>query len=58
VRSSLENLLQRSNFEDLCEKWRSFERKEGVWVMFLMEEYGKNLMVKNKIFSQKREILV
>jgi hypothetical protein len=30
VRSSLENLLQRSNFEDLCEKWRSFERKEGV----------------------------
>jgi hypothetical protein len=30
VRSSLENLVQRSNFEDLCEKWRFFERKEGV----------------------------
>jgi hypothetical protein len=28
------------------------------WVMFLMEEYGKNLMVKNNFFSQKREMMV
>lgn len=49
MRSSLENLERRSNFADLCEKWRAFEKKEGVlgdvfdgriWKEFNGEKYN------------------
>lgn len=58
IKSSLSFFVKRNNFEDLCEQWRTREKKKVSCMISMIVEYGMNLMAFSMIVLPMREIMV
>lgn len=58
IKSSLQQFVKGSDFEELCESWKLRETKPNICKMCMMVEYGMSFVALHLMFSMAKEITV